>query len=121
MFRRHGWHQILMVVLLVALLLIPAQAAFAQEGSHLPPIPVIGPRLAPPPIPHTSVLNPALVYNTPKPPQVAEANKVYNEQPYTFLYASYALIAVNRRFTNVNVYPIGLDMLEWKIQKPVMQ
>lgn len=46
---------------------------------------------------------------------------VYNEQPYTFLYASYALIAVNRRFTNVNVYPIGLDMLEWKIQKPVMQ
>ena len=44
---------------------------------------------------------------------------VYNEQPYTFLYASYALIAVNRRFTNVNVYPIGLDMLEWKIQKPV--
>ncbi|HRP69998.1 MAG TPA: peptide-binding protein [Turneriella sp.] len=41
---------------------------------------------------------------------------VYQEQPYTFLYVGYALIALNRRFTNVNVYPAGLDMLEWKIE-----
>ncbi|MBV6494571.1 MAG: Oligopeptide-binding protein AppA [Turneriella sp.] len=40
---------------------------------------------------------------------------VYHEQPYTFLYTGYALIALNKRFTNVNVYPAGLDMLEWKI------
>jgi peptide/nickel transport system substrate-binding protein len=44
---------------------------------------------------------------------------VYNEQPYTFLYASYALIAVNRRFDNVIPYPIGLDIMEWKIKPQV--
>ncbi len=42
---------------------------------------------------------------------------VYNEQPYTFLYTSYALIAVSKRFTNVNVYPLGLDLLEWRLSK----
>jgi peptide/nickel transport system substrate-binding protein len=42
---------------------------------------------------------------------------VYNEQPYTFLYTSYALIAVSKRFTNVNVYPLGLDLLEWRIHR----
>lgn len=43
---------------------------------------------------------------------------VYYEQPYTFLYTSYALVAVSKRFTNVNVYPLGLDLLEWKLAKP---
>lgn len=42
---------------------------------------------------------------------------VYNEQPYSFLYTSYALIAVSKRFTNVNVYPLGLDLIEWKLKK----
>ena len=42
---------------------------------------------------------------------------VYKEQPYTFLYTSYALVAVSKRFTNVNVYPLGLDLLEWKLKK----
>lgn len=47
------------------------------------PIPVVGPRLTPPAIPHTSVLNPAVIYNTqPKPVQLAEATQVYNQQPY---------------------------------------
>lgn len=46
---------------------------------------------------------------------------VYNEQPYTFLYTSYALIAVSKRFTNVNVYPLGLDSMEWKLARPVKQ
>lgn len=41
---------------------------------------------------------------------------VYREQPYTFLFTSYALIAVSKRFTNVNVYPLGLDLLEWKLR-----
>jgi peptide/nickel transport system substrate-binding protein len=40
---------------------------------------------------------------------------VYDEQPYTFLYTGYALIAVSKRFTNVNVYPLGLDLMEWKL------
>jgi hypothetical protein len=80
MIRAHRWLQIVLVLLLVGTLLVPAQVAFAD--GHLPPIPIITPRLSPPPIPHTSVLNPALVYNAQKPEQVAEANKVYNEQPY---------------------------------------
>ena len=46
--------------------------------------------------------------------------RVYNDQPYTFLYTSYALIAVSKRFTNVNVYPLGLDLLEWKLAKPAI-
>jgi len=46
--------------------------------------------------------------------------RVYNDQPYTFLYTSYALIAVSKRFTNVNVYPLGLDMLEWKLMSPAV-
>lgn len=46
--------------------------------------------------------------------------RVYNDQPYTFLYTSYALIAVSKRFTNVNVYPLGLDMLEWKLKSPAV-
>lgn len=45
---------------------------------------------------------------------------VYNEQPYTFLYTSYALIALHRRFENVNVYPAGLDMLEWKVSQKIL-
>lgn len=36
-------------------------------------------------------------------------------QPYTFLYTSPYLVALDRRFGNVNVYPGGMDPLEWKI------
>lgn len=42
---------------------------------------------------------------------------VYLEQPYNFLFTSYALIAVTKRFTNVNVYPLGLDSIEWKLRE----
>lgn len=80
MFRPQCWHRIFAIVLLVSLLLIPAQVVLAD--GHLPPIPVIGPRLSPAPIPHTSVLNPYIPHNAPKPPQVAEANAAYNAQPY---------------------------------------
>jgi peptide/nickel transport system substrate-binding protein len=47
--------------------------------------------------------------------------RVYYEQPYTFLFTSYALLAVSKRFTNVNVYPLGLDPLEWKLRKSLVQ
>lgn len=80
MSRPRVWYRHFAILLLVSLLLIPAQSALAED--HLPPIPVIGPRLSPPPIPHTSVLNPYVPFNAPKPPQVAEANEVYNAQPY---------------------------------------
>jgi hypothetical protein len=80
MFRPHRCYRSLAVLLLVSLLLVPGQAALADD--HLPPIPVIGPRLSPPPILHPSVFNPATIYNAPRPAQVEEANTIYNDQPY---------------------------------------
>jgi peptide/nickel transport system substrate-binding protein len=41
---------------------------------------------------------------------------VYAEQPYTFLYTSYNLMAINKRIENVHVYPLGLDAFEWQIR-----
>ncbi|GMU90951.1 MAG: hypothetical protein AMXMBFR4_00090 [Candidatus Hydrogenedentota bacterium] len=35
------------------------------------------------------------------------------EQPYTFLFSRNGLIALDKRFQNVQVYPLGLDPLEW--------
>ncbi len=38
-----------------------------------------------------------------------------DEQPYTFLFSSPSLVALQKRFTNVKVYPAGMDPLEWKV------
>ena len=38
---------------------------------------------------------------------------LHEEQPYTFLFCRQALVAVDKRFQNVNVYPFGLDSKEW--------
>ncbi len=38
---------------------------------------------------------------------------IHIEQPYTFLFTTKALVAVSRRFQNVNVYPMGLNPREW--------
>jgi peptide/nickel transport system substrate-binding protein len=37
----------------------------------------------------------------------------HEEQPYTFLFTTEALVAVARRFKNVQVYPMGLAPREW--------
>jgi peptide/nickel transport system substrate-binding protein len=42
---------------------------------------------------------------------------IYDEQPYAFLYSGPALVARDKRFENVTVYPVGLDFLEWKVSK----
>ncbi|MBI3541056.1 MAG: hypothetical protein HY073_02825 [Deltaproteobacteria bacterium] len=36
-------------------------------------------------------------------------------QPYTFLFSNPSLVALQRRFKNVNVYPAGMDPIEWKV------
>ncbi len=46
--------------------------------------------------------------------------RIHELQPYTFLFASPALVAVDRRFENVKVYPVGLDPKEWRLA-PVME
>ena len=38
---------------------------------------------------------------------------MHDEQPYTFLFVNESLVAVDRRFENVNIYPLGIDTTEW--------
>jgi len=38
---------------------------------------------------------------------------MHDQQPYTFLFMNESLVAVDRRFENVNVYPLGFDTSEW--------
>lgn len=38
---------------------------------------------------------------------------MHEEQPYTFLFVNESLVAVDKRFKNVIVYPLGLDTTEW--------
>lgn len=40
---------------------------------------------------------------------------LYNNQPYTFLFTTDSLVAVHRRFGNVEVYKGGLDPYRWSI------
>ena len=42
---------------------------------------------------------------------------IHDEQPYTFLFTIKALVAVSRRFENVEVYPMGLAPLYWWVPK----
>ncbi len=37
-------------------------------------------------------------------------------QPYSFLYSTPSLVALHRRFENVQVYPGGMDPLEWRVR-----
>lgn len=46
---------------------------------------------------------------------------VHEEQPYTFLFTTEALVAVSRRFQNVNVYPMGLAPREWWVPKALQK
>jgi len=46
------------------------------------------------------------------------AEIVHNEQPYTFLFCRKSTVAVNKRFENVVVYPLGIDLLEWYVPLP---
>ena len=59
--------RIIIALIMASILLVPASAAFAMEGStgpaDPPPIAIVGPRLAPPPISHTDVVDPHIVYN----------------------------------------------------------
>jgi len=40
---------------------------------------------------------------------------LHEEQPYTFLFTAASLIAYNKRFTNVKVYKLGVDVKEWGV------
>ncbi len=40
---------------------------------------------------------------------------IHEEQPYTFLFSGASLLARHKRFTNVKVYKLGMDIKEWRI------
>lgn len=40
---------------------------------------------------------------------------IYDEQPYTFLFANYSLVVVSNRFKNVIVHKAGIDPMEWEL------
>ena len=42
---------------------------------------------------------------------------LHDEQPYTFLFCSPSLVAINKRFENVKVHKLGLDIREWTINR----
>ncbi|MCK9555448.1 peptide-binding protein [bacterium] len=45
-----------------------------------------------------------------------EFHRMLNElQPYTFLFCSNSLVALNKRFMNVKVYPMGFRIIEWYV------
>ena len=44
---------------------------------------------------------------------------IHEQQPYTFLFCRKSTIAVNKRFENVLVYPLGVDLLEWHVPLPL--
>ncbi len=41
---------------------------------------------------------------------------IHDEQPYTFLFSSYSLVVVSKRFDNVIVHKMGMDPQEWTIK-----
>lgn len=47
------------------------------------------------------------------------AQIVHEEQPYTFLFCRKSTVAVNKRFENVVVYPLGIDPVEWHVPLPL--
>jgi len=40
---------------------------------------------------------------------------MHDEQPYTFLFVNKSLVALDKRFKDVMVYPLGLDPTEWYV------
>jgi len=46
---------------------------------------------------------------------------LHEEQPYTFLFTTEALVAVDRRFRNVKVYPLGLAPEQWWVPKDLQR
>lgn len=47
------------------------------------------------------------------------AEIVHEEQPYTFMFCNKSTVAVNKRFENVLVHPLGIDPTEWHVPLPL--
>jgi peptide/nickel transport system substrate-binding protein len=45
------------------------------------------------------------------------AQIIHEEQPYTFLIAPYSLVAADRRYRNVETYPLGINWQTWWVPR----
>lgn len=43
---------------------------------------------------------------------------LHDDQPYMFLFMPASLVAIDKRFTNVKIYKLGIDIREWDVMKP---
>ena len=69
--------RVIFALIMIVIMMLPSVAMAATGPSVPPPIGITGPRLKPPPIPHTSVINPYTAYNwvvAGNVPQALEAN-----------------------------------------------
>lgn len=46
---------------------------------------------------------------------------VHDEQPYTFLFCRQSTVAINKRFQNVKIYPLGIDFAEWFVPEDLQK
>lgn len=46
---------------------------------------------------------------------------IHKEQPYTFLFCSESLVALDKRFMNVKVYPLGIRPIEWYVPEELQK
>ncbi|MGQ0793755.1 MAG: peptide-binding protein [Deltaproteobacteria bacterium] len=49
------------------------------------------------------------------------ARIVHEEQPYTFLFCRKSTVALHKRFQRVEIYPLGLDQLQWFVPAPIQK
>lgn len=69
--------RVIFALIMIVIMMLPTVAFAATGPSVPPPIGITGPRLKPPPIPHSSVINPSTAYNwviAGNVPQALEAN-----------------------------------------------
>ena len=47
----------------------------------------------------------------------AFARLIHEEQPYTFLFVPYSLVAQSGRYRNVRVFPVGMPVMPYWVPK----
>lgn len=99
------WSKFLSALLIASVMLIVVAPMAFAEDTVAKPVPVLGPRLHPPAIPHTDVIKPSVIYNTlPKPVQLAEATTTYDAQPY-YSPGSGVIKTVTQWSNGITLYP----------------
>ncbi len=46
---------------------------------------------------------------------------IHEEQPYTFMFCNESLVALDKRFKNVKIYPVGVRPIEWYVPEQLQK